>query len=285
MITTVTRRQLLTGTAGVVGLLALGACSLAPAAAITSGSEQVLRAETARRPAGQRTVTGQLTPRPVTVDLGGPIVSTWAYGDQLPGPLIRARAGEQLQITVHNQLPTDTSIHWHGIALRNDMDGVPGVTQTAIGAGQQFTYQFTAPDPGTYFYHPHVGVQLDRGLYGALLVDDPHEPGRYDAEWTVVLDDWVDGTGRTPDQILATLTSGAGGPAASAAASNSAPAGMGGSSMSGGGMAGMGETMTSPLLGGAGDIDYPRYLANGSGSGSSTPAPTPRSASRWPGTG
>lgn len=130
-------------------------------------------------------------------------------------------------------------MHWHGIALRNDMDGVPGMTQQAIRPGGAFHYEFTVPHPGTYFYHPHVGVQLDRGLYGMLLVDDRREAGGYDAEWTVVLDDWVDGTGRTPDEVLARLA------------------------RSSGGMGGMAESMTSPLLGGAGDVVYPHYLISG----------------------
>lgn len=250
---TVTRRQVLAGATGAAGLLALGACSSGSnggthAVAPTSGA--VGRAEAARRGAAQRLVTAKLTARPTTLDIGGRYVRTWAYSDQLPGPLVHARAGDLLRVSLDNQLPAPTSIHWHGIALRNDMDGVPGVTQAPIAPGSQFTYEFTVPDPGTYFYHPHVGVQLDRGLYGVLLVDDPHEPGRYDADWTVVLDDWVDGTGRSPDDILAgfraTDTKGSG-----------VDGGMGG--MSGG----MGETMTSPLLGGAGDVVYPYYLANG----------------------
>lgn len=112
----------------------------------------------------------------VTLDLGGPTVITWAYGDSAPGPLLRARAGDLLKVTVENDIPSQTSIHWHGVALRNDMDGVPGVTQESIPAGGTFTYEFTGPDPGTYFYHPH-DLQLDRGLYGVLVVDDPHEPG------------------------------------------------------------------------------------------------------------
>jgi len=132
-------------------------------------------------------------------------VPTWAYGNALPGPLIRATAGDLLRVEVSNLLDTSTSVHWHGLALRNDMDGVPGLTQDPIGAGGSFTYEFTAPDPGTYFYHPHSGMQLDRGLYGAFIIDDPAEPGDYDTKWVLVLDDWVDGTGRTPDQILADL--------------------------------------------------------------------------------
>ncbi len=242
-----TRRRLLGGAAGIAGVLALGACGRSGGAAVAPTSEAVRRAEAARQAAGARLVTARLAPRPVTLDLGGPTVDTWAYGDSLPGPLLRGRAGDRLRVDLSNNLPADTTVHWHGVALRNDMDGVPDVTQAKITPGGAFRYEFTVPDPGTYFYHPHVGVQLDRGLYGVLVVDDPDEPGRYDAEWILVLDDWVDGTGRTPDQVLESL-----------ARSGTAMGGMDGM----GGMGGMGS-MTSPLLGGAGDVSYPYYLANG----------------------
>ena len=191
------RRRLLAGALGTLGVATLGACAR-DTADVEGDSSAVRRAEAARRRPGQQVVAARLSPRPVTLDLGGPVVDTWAYGDSAPGPLLRARAGDLLRVTVDNGLPTGTSVHWHGVALRNDMDGGPGVTQAPIGAGDRFIYEFTVPDPGTYFYHPHSGVQLDRGLYGVLLVDDPDEPGGYDVEWTVVLDDWVDGTGRTP---------------------------------------------------------------------------------------
>ena len=255
---TVTRRQVLAGAASAAGLFAVDACGSARtlSAAVTPTSAAVRDAEAARRSAGQHLVTANFTARPATLDLGGPTVNSWAYSDQLPGPVLRARAGDLLRVTLDNQLPAPTSIHWHGIALRNDMDGVPGVTQAPIAPGGRFTYEFTVPDPGTYFYHPHVGVQLDRGLYGVLLVDDPNDSGRYDADWTVVLDDWVDGTGRTPDDILAGFI-----------ATDSGTGGMGDmgdmQGMGGGGTAGMGETMRSPVLGGAGDIAYPHYVANG----------------------
>ena len=75
---------------------------------------------------------------------------------------------------------------------------MPGVTQQPIEAGSSFTYQFVAPDPGTYFFHPHTGVQIDRGLYRPLVIDDPAEPGRYDHEWIITLDDWADGVGTSP---------------------------------------------------------------------------------------
>jgi FtsP/CotA-like multicopper oxidase with cupredoxin domain len=226
---------------------------------VSPTSDAVRAAEAARRRSGQRTVTATLNPRPVTLDLGGgTTVNTWAYGDSAPGPLIRATAGDLLKVTVENDTPMHTSIHWHGVALRNDMDGVPGLTQPPIPNSGRFTYQFTAPDPGTYFYHPH-DIQLDRGLYGVLVVDDPHEPGRYDHEWILVLDDWTDGAGRTPDQVLASLSAATG--SGTAGASSGSSDSMGG--MDGMDMGGMGEGAQSPILGGAGDVVYPYYVANG----------------------
>ena len=261
----ITRRTVLRGAAaGLVGATALGglaSCSRSTGSLVGPGADAVAAAEAARRKTGGRLVTARLTPRPVTLDLGGRTVSTWAYGDTAPGPLIRANAGDVLRVELDNQLPVATSVHWHGLALRNDMDGVPGITQDPIPSGEKFRYEFTAPDPGTYFYHPHSGVQLDRGLYGVLVVDDPSEPGRYDEEWIVVLDDWVDGTGRTPDQVLAKLQQASG--------SDGSMDGMEGmegmdhGSMMGGSMMGEMGGMQSPLLGGAGDIVYPHYLVNG----------------------
>ena len=255
----ITRRAVLRGTVGLAGVAALGSlasCSGSVGSVVGPGADAVTAAEAARRKTGGRLVTARLTPLPVTLDLGGRTVTTWAYGDTAPGPLLRADAGDVLRVEVDNQLPVATSVHWHGIALRNDMDGVPGITQDPITAGGALRYEFTVPDPGTYFYHPHSGVQLDRGLYGVLVVDDPDEPGRYDAEWIVVLDDWVDGTGRTPDQVLTELQQASG-----SDGSMGGMEGMDHGSMMGG-MGGMGG-MQSPLLGGAGDIDYPHYLLNG----------------------
>ncbi len=269
----ITRRAVLLGTAGAAGALtlaAVGGCgapgtSGAPGTAVAVSGEAVRRAEAARRVVGQRTVSARLSPQVATIDLGGPRVQTWAYGQSLPGPLLRATAGDLMRVTVDNTLPAPTSVHWHGIALRNDMDGVPGLTQASIETSTSFAYEFTVPDPGTYFYHPHSGLQLDRGLHGALVVDDPHEPGRYDAEWVVVLDDWIDGTGTTPDDVLTNLTShtarSPGGQSPDATDdTGSGTGGMGGMGGMGGGM---GSTMRSPLLGGAGDIAYPHYLLNG----------------------
>lgn len=115
---------------------------------------------------------------------------------------MRGTAGDLFRVTVDNELSASTSVHWHGIRLHHAADGVPGVSQEPIEPGQRFVYEFVAPDPGTYFFHPHSGVQLDRALYAPLIIDDPAEPGRYDHEWVIVLDDWTDGVGRNPDDIF-----------------------------------------------------------------------------------
>lgn len=117
-----------------------------------------------------------------------------------------------MTLTLANHLPEATSVHWHGLALRNDMDGVPGLTQRDIKPGGSFDYRFAVSHPGTYWFHPHSGVQQDRGLYAPLIVEDPKEPLKYDKEWVIVLDDWVDGVdGSTPDAVLAELSKGMGG--------------------------------------------------------------------------
>lgn len=239
----ISRRGLILGGLAVVGAGALAASSNPPGA-----SPSTFASPARLQPlAGQRVVKHRLTAQTTSLDLGGAAVDTWAFGDTAPGPLIRATADDMLRIQVDNQLPTDTSVHRHGIALRNVADGVPGLTQDPIAAGSSHLYEFTAPDPGTYFYHSHVGVQLDRGLYGPLIIDDPHEPGDYDLEWVVVLDDWVDGTDRTPDDVLADLIGTAGDGTGS----------MGGMDMGGMSMGG------DPPFGDAGDVAYPHYLING----------------------
>jgi multicopper oxidase len=207
-------------------------------------------------PAGT-TVT--LTPAPATVDLGGPVVNTWAYADSVPGPAVRIRAGRPLVANVENHLPDPTTVHWHGISLPFDMDGVPGVTQAPIEPGATFTYRFSPTAPGTYFLHPHVGLQLDRGLFAPLIVDDPHDPGDYDDEWIVVLDDWTDGVGPSPDELLANLTGSSGGgdphmPGMAVPARLPSPTGRPIRML----------YSSSALLGGnAGHIAYPLYLVNG----------------------
>ena len=145
----------------------------------------------------------RLTAAESTLDLGGRQVRSWAYQEALPGPLVRVTAGDVLSLTLANRLPADTSLHSHGIRMRCDMDGAPGLTQRAIAPGADFTYRFTVAHPGSYLFHSHSGMQPDRGLYAPLIVDDPKEPLAYDKEWIIVLDDWLDGVdGSTPDRVL-----------------------------------------------------------------------------------
>src|SRR5699024_7596228 len=167
-----------------------------------------------------------------------------------------ATAGDVLQIDITNELPEDTSIHWHGIALHNAADGVPGMTQPPLAPGYSYSYVFEVPHGGTYFYHSHSGLQLDRGLHAPLIIRDPEDADDQDVEWTIVLDDWIDGITGTPDDQLATLTG----------------MDMGGMDMEGHGemdmggmdMGGMAHGTPDPALGGdAGDVMYPYYLING----------------------
>ncbi|MEU8508395.1 multicopper oxidase family protein [Streptomyces brevispora] len=228
----------------------------APAGFIAPDGPEVAAAEKRRGSGPVRKVA--LTATPSRLDLGGGrTVSTWAYGDRLPGREVRVTAGDTLALTLANHLPQPTSLHWHGLALRNDMDGVPGLTQRAVEPGADFTHRFAVPNPGTYWFHPHSGVQLDRGLYAPLIVEDPKEPLSYDKEWVVVLDDWLDGVdGSTPDAVFQELTKGGGHSGHAMAATPSAGARTGPPRML------MGAT--SALLGGdAGDVGYPYYLING----------------------
>lgn len=122
---------------------------------------------------------------------GGPASALWAYGGTSPGPVIRARQGERINIRLHNNLPQPTSTHWHGIRIENAMDGVPGLTQDVVPPGGSFDYSFIAPDAGTYWYHSHnkSWEQMARGLYGPLIIEE-RAPLPVDREMVLVIDDW-----------------------------------------------------------------------------------------------
>jgi len=115
----------------------------------------------------------------------------WCYNGSVPGPEIRVRQGEQIRVAVKNNLNEETTVHWHGARVPNDMDGVPHLTQTPIAPGELFVYEFEAVDAGTFWYHPHQRSfeQVGRGLYGPLIVDEP-DPVRVDRDATWMLDDW-----------------------------------------------------------------------------------------------
>lgn len=113
----------------------------------------------------------------------------WGFNGQVPGPTIEAQVGDVLQVRLTNRLGEPTAIHWHGLRVPAAMDGTEMV-QRPVAPGETFTYRFTLPDAGTFWYHPHVHetVQLERGLYGAIVVRGRDEP-RLDAERVLVLDD------------------------------------------------------------------------------------------------
>lgn len=253
------RRGFLAVGAGVTAS-ALAACSSgshAPAVVVGPDSDPVRAAENRRRAASAPVRDVVLSAEPTTVDLGGVQVQTWTYGGKLPGQEIRIARGEVLRADFTNALPQPSSIHWHGMALRDDMDGVPELTQSAVTSGGGFRYEFTVPDAGTYWFHPHVGVQLDRGLYAPLIVEDPADGNNYDVEAVVVLDDWLDGVdGRDPDTELAQLR------ANGMAGMNMGP--MPGAATGGHGGHGSGTTdPTAPLGTDTGDVTYPYFLING----------------------
>ncbi len=166
------RRSFLLGAAGV---LATGRLPKASAQSSKTAREFTLTAAKGRTPL----VRAQ------------PETDVWCYDGIVPGPLIRARQGETIRIIVENRLGEDTTVHWHGIRLPLAMDGVPSISQPPIAPGQRFTYEFTPPDAGTFWYHPHADSlqQLGRGLAGAFIVEEP-EPVAVDREVVWMLTDW-----------------------------------------------------------------------------------------------
>jgi FtsP/CotA-like multicopper oxidase with cupredoxin domain len=134
-----------------------------------------------------------LTAAPAAVALfDGRPLNVWAYNGQVPGPVVRVRLGDTVRATLINRLPQPTTIHWHGVRVPNAMDGVPGVTQPPVEPGDSFIYEFTPKDAGTFWFHPHLrsSEQVERGLFGVLIVDDI-EPPPYSQDVLWVLDDWL----------------------------------------------------------------------------------------------
>ena len=130
-------------------------------------------------------------------------VEAYAFNRQVPGPRLRVTEGDRVRINVTNDLPEDTSVHWHGMILPNQMDGAADVTQKPIEPGESFAYEFTAGQADTYFYHSHKEPDRQQGLgmYGALIVD-PKDQGRdaaydYDQEMVVQSQEWLERDGYT----------------------------------------------------------------------------------------
>ena len=134
------------------------------------------------------TITDWRTGETLTVD-------GYAYNGSMPGPTIRAKVGDTIIVDIENLLDVPTTIHWHGLDVPVEMDGVPWM-RAPVGPGESHTYTFTVDAPVTAWYHPHFDTvhQVDRGLYGAFIVEDPAVP-EVDGDLVVILDDWAESQG------------------------------------------------------------------------------------------
>lgn len=139
---------------------------------------------------GEPDVTFDLTAEVLQWDVvaGEEPIEAWGYNGQYPGPTLTVTEGQKVRVNVTNNLPEDTTIHWHGLDVPNDQDGVPGITQPTIQPGDSWTYEFTANKVGTTVYHTHAHTvtQLAKGLFGFLIVE-PKDGLAYDREYTLAL--------------------------------------------------------------------------------------------------
>lgn len=121
-------------------------------------------------------------------------VQVWSFNGQIPGPTIRVKEGDLVRINLENRLPATTSIHWHGLHVPNNVDGVGMLTEPGVAPGESKIYEFVANHAGTFLYHSHVDEiqQVDLGLYGAFIID-PQEPStmEHDRDYTMVMSGWM----------------------------------------------------------------------------------------------
>ena len=128
-----------------------------------------------------------------TVNITGRAARAITVNGSLPGPILRCREGETVTLRVRNTLDAMSAIHWHGILLPANMDGVPGLSFHGIEPGGEYLYRFTVKQSGTYWYHSHSSLQEQAGVYGALIVDPREpEPFAYERDYVVLLSDWTD---------------------------------------------------------------------------------------------
>ena len=160
-------------------------------------------AGTAPPPGGSREIDLRIQRQALAI--GGKQGSVTCINGVLPGPLVRMREGDTVTLRVTNELDEDSSIHWHGVLVPTEMDGVPGVSFPGIRPGETFEYQFQVKQSGTYWYHSHSGLQEQTGVYGPLIIDPLQaDPFRYERDYVVMLSDW---TFRDPYSVLHDLKS------------------------------------------------------------------------------
>ncbi len=181
------------GLAGVMIALDSASPPRGPELAPTTTLEQELEGAYPRTTEPNGTVRDfDLTAAPAQLPLlAGQNLAVWAYNGQVPGPVFRVKKGDTVRVHFENRLPQATTVHWHGVRVPNAMDGVPGVTQPPVQPGHSFAYEFVARDAGTFWFHPHMrsSEQVERGLFGVLVVED-REPPPYSRELVWVVDDW-----------------------------------------------------------------------------------------------
>ncbi|MCG8092232.1 MAG: copper resistance system multicopper oxidase [Candidatus Thiodiazotropha endolucinida] len=155
---------------------------------------------------GPKVLSGKhfdLTYSPLKVNFTGEERYATAINGSVPAPVLRWKEGDTVTLRVNNQLAEDTSIHWHGIILPEDQDGVPGISYAGIKPGESFTHQFKVNQSGTYWYHSHSGFQEQTGAYGVIVIDPKEpEPFSYDRDYVVMLSDWSD---ESPTDVYAKL--------------------------------------------------------------------------------
>lgn len=179
----------------------LGAASACVVSAMPSFSHAEAKAPAA--PTLISDTKTQLTISSLPVNFTGRPRTAVAVNQSVPAPILRWREGDSVEIAVRNHLRQDSSIHWHGIILPSEMDGVPGLSFAGIKPGETFTYRFKLNQSGTYWYHSHSHFQEQLGLYGAIIIDpQAPEPEPYDRDMVILLSDWSD---TPPEQIQAKL--------------------------------------------------------------------------------
>ncbi len=127
----------------------------------------------------------------------GTRVEAWVYNGVMPGPEIRVTEGDRVRVIVKNELPESTAVHWHGLIVPNDQDGVPFITQPPIRPGETYTYEFTVKNSGSHMYHSHhnAAFQVGKGLLGAFIVEpkDKSQDPAYDIDYTMIINDQAGG--------------------------------------------------------------------------------------------
>lgn len=190
--TNITRRRLLQG-AGALGALA----------AMESLLPSYARAALALPNQGEKPDVIDLVISENSFKIGNRVAKALTINGTIPGPLVRLREGHDTILRVTNHLKESTSIHWHGVLVPTEMDGVPGVSFPGIDAGKTFEYRYTPKQSGTYWYHSHSGTQEQVGVYGPMIIDPiKPDPFDYDREYIVMFSDW---TFESPESIMRKL--------------------------------------------------------------------------------